>query len=268
MTKRFGYNLLVFVYFERQRRGTAKLVLKKSTCKRIIKLYKKHRKSQISDKVKLLSNFLSSNIISKISAVAEESSTPYMLIDEIVFVIIEQWKLFLLWNKKIKNALIVTVNKNVEVSNDWVASENIFTELTTEYTINYREIGMNTIIFNNGFSYETDGIKYRANGVAKIILTPHLWKQMDKLNNGLEISQYLRNEEIFCYLALEPESNKILDYAFDQLAVLIFNNKKYINEAFVKFKVGVILEFEATVHEQFQLKKISAMKVNSEEKLK
>lgn len=54
-----------------------------------------------------------------------------------------------------------------------------------------------------------------ANGAAKIILTPHLWKQMDKLNNELEISQYLRNEQIFCYLALEPASNKILDYAFD-----------------------------------------------------
>ncbi|WP_256468349.1 hypothetical protein [Spiroplasma endosymbiont of Lariophagus distinguendus] len=40
MTKRFGYNLLAFVYFSNQRRGTAKLVLKKSTCKRIIKIYK------------------------------------------------------------------------------------------------------------------------------------------------------------------------------------------------------------------------------------
>lgn len=268
MARKFGYNLLTFVYFASQRRGTAKLVLKKNTCKRIIKIYKKHKKLEISNKVTLLSNFLSSNIVSKISALADNSVMPHMLIDEIVFVIIEQWKLFLQWNKKIKNGLIITVNKNMEVSVDWVGKENIFTELTTEYTINYREVGMNTIIFNNGFSYEIDGIKYCAHGVTKIILTPSLWKQIDELNNGLMISQYLRNEKIFCTLALEPESNKILDYAFDQLAILIFNNKKYIAEAFAKFKVGVVLEFEAIVHEQFQLKQISAMKVNSEEKLK
>ncbi|WP_342218908.1 hypothetical protein [Spiroplasma endosymbiont of Amphimallon solstitiale] len=73
MTKRFGYNLLAFVYFSNQRRGTAKLVLKKSTCKRIIKIYKKNKNLQISDKVRLLSNFLSSNIVSKISVLAEES---------------------------------------------------------------------------------------------------------------------------------------------------------------------------------------------------
>ncbi|WP_339039985.1 hypothetical protein [Spiroplasma endosymbiont of Andrena trimmerana] len=100
MTKRFGYNLLAFVYFSNQRRGTAKLVLKKSTCKRIIKIYKKNKNLQISDKVRLLSNLLSSNIVSKISALAEESSMPYTLIDEIVFVILEQWELFLQWSKK------------------------------------------------------------------------------------------------------------------------------------------------------------------------
>lgn len=265
MTKRLGYNLLAFVYFSNQRRGTAKLVLKKSTCKRIIKIYKKNKNLQISDKVRLLSNFLSSNIVSKISALAEESSMPYTLIDEIVFVILEQWELFLQWSKKITNALIITVNKNLEFSADWVGNENIFAELITEYTINYKELGMNTIIFNNGFSYERDGIKYSANGIAKIILTPCLWKQLDKLNNSFEISQYLRNEQIFCYLSLEPNSDKILNYAFEQLAVLIFNNKKYVNDAFLKFKVGVVLEFEAVVHEQFQLKQISAMKVNSEE---
>lgn len=264
MTRKFGYNLLAFVYFKNQRRGTAKLVLKKNICKHIIKIYKKNRKLEISNKVALLSNFLNGNIISKISVLAEDSAVPNMLIDEIVFVILEQWKLFLQWNKKIKNGLIVTVNKNVEVSNDWVGKDNIFTELTTEYTINYREVGMNTIIFNNGFSYEVDGIKYCAHGVTKIILTPSLWKQIDNLNNGLAISQYLRNEQIFCILALEPESNKILDYVFDQLAILIFNNKEYITEAFTKFKLGVVLEFEAVVHEQFQLKQISEMKVNSE----
>lgn len=47
-----------------------------------------------------------------------------------------------------------------------------------------------------------------------------------------------------------------------------FNNKKYVNDAFVRFKIGVVLEFEAVVHEQFQLRHISAMKVNSEEELK
>lgn len=107
MARKFGYNLLAFVYFVSQRRGTAKLVLKKSTCKRIIKIYKKHRKLEISNKVALLSNFLNSNIVSKISALAEDSVVPYMLIDEIVFVIIEQWKLFLQWNKKIKIGLII-----------------------------------------------------------------------------------------------------------------------------------------------------------------
>ncbi|WP_339039986.1 hypothetical protein [Spiroplasma endosymbiont of Andrena trimmerana] len=167
--------------------------------------------------------------------------------------------------KKITNALIIIVNKNLEFSADWVGNENIFAELITEYTINYKELGMNTIIKNNGFSYERDGIKYSANGIAKIILTPCLWKQLDKLNNSFGISQYLRNEQIFCYLSLEPNFDKILNYAFEQLAVLIFNNKKYVNDAFLKFKVGVVLEFEAVVHEQFQLKQISAMKVNSEE---
>ncbi|BET39491.1 hypothetical protein [Spiroplasma ixodetis] len=49
------------------------------------------------------------------------------------------------------------------------------------------------------------------------------------------------------------------------MAVLIFNNKKYVNDSFLKFKVGVVLEFEAVVHEQFQLKQISAMEINSEE---
>lgn len=90
---------------------------------------------------------------------------------------------------------------------------------------------------------------------------------MTKLNNALAISQYLRNEQIFCYLSLEPNTNQILDYVFEQLAILIFNNKEYVTAAFAKFKIGVVLEFEAVVHEQFQLQQISAMRVNSEQSI-
>lgn len=265
MAKQFGYNLLAFVYFANQDRGTAKLVLKKKTCKYIIKLYMKNKNLPLSDKVKLLANFLNSNAVCKISAVDTELAILHNLIDEIVFVIIEKWELFLQWNKHITNGLMLTVNKSIELGTDWVANDNSFSNLITTYNITHKELGMNTIIFNNGFSYEIDGFQHLANGIAKIILTPHLWIEINNLNDSLTIAQYLRNEELFCYLALEPNSNNILDYAFDQFATAIFNNKNYINAAFEKFKIGVVLEFKALIHEQFQLQQISAMKLNSDD---
>ncbi|WP_375317748.1 hypothetical protein [Spiroplasma endosymbiont of Virgichneumon dumeticola] len=263
MAKEFGYNLLTFVYLPVQHRGAAKLVITKNTCKKIIKIYRKHRKYEKSDQVRAISNFLNSNTVAKISVAGEVTTIPINLTEEIAFVFIEQWNLFLKWVKTIKYGLIITATKNLNIEIDWVGNNNSFSALKAEYSINNREMGMNTIIFNNGLSYEQYGINYNDKGVSKIILTAKLWKEMSKLNNVLWISEYLRNEQVFCFLALEPNSERILYYAFDQFASLILNNKKFIDESFIKFKVGVVLEFEAAVHEQFQLLKITAMQLNN-----
>ncbi|WP_342276945.1 hypothetical protein [Spiroplasma endosymbiont of Nebria brevicollis] len=264
MAKEFGYNLLTFVYFPVQHRGAAKLVITKNTCKKIVKIYGKYRKCEKSDQVRAISNLLNSNTVAKISVAGEILTIPINLTEEIAFVFIEQWNLFLKWVKTIKYGLIITVTKNLNVEVDWVGNNNSFSAVkAAQYSVNNREMGMNTIIFNNGLSYEQYGTSYSDKGVTKIILTSKLWKEMSKLNNVLGISDYLRNEQVFCFLALEPNSEQILYYAFDQFASLILNNKKFIDESFAKFNVGVVLEFEAAVHEQFQLLKISCMQLNN-----
>lgn len=263
MAKEFGYNLLTFVYFPDQYRGVAKLVVTKTSCKKIVKIYKKYCKYEKSDQVRAISNFLNSNSVAKISAVPENITIPINLVEEIAFVFIEQWSLFLQWVKFVNYGLIITVTKNLSIEVDWVGNDNSFIDLKAQYSINNREVGINTIIFNNGLSYEQYGISYNVKGVTKIILTSKLWKEMSKLNDVMGISDYLHNEQVFCFLSLEPNSQRILNYAFDQFASLILNNKQFIDKAFVKFIVGVVLEFEAAVHEQFQLLKISAMQLNN-----
>lgn len=263
MAKKFGYNLLTFVYFPIQHRGAAKLIVTKNACKKIIKIYKQHYKYEKSDQVRAISNFLNSNEVAKISVAGENATIPINLTEEIAFVFIEQWHLFLKWVKIIKYGLVITATKNLNIEVDWVGNDSSFVALKAQYSINNQEMAMNTIVFNNGLSYEQYGINYNAKGICKIILTSKLWKEMSKLSNVLQISNYLRNEEIFCFLALEPNSQQILNYAFDQFASLILNNKQFVDEAFVKFKVGVVLEFEAIVHEQFQLLKISGMQLNN-----
>lgn len=267
MAKQFGYNLLTFLYLPEQQRGVAKLVLKKKTCKMIVKIYQKNKKLQISDKVKAISNFLSTNMVSKISLsidteITSANNYDSNLLEEIAFIMIEQWHLFLEWIKKITNGLIIVATKILKVGCDWVGDSSFFSNLVSSYCFNHKEMGMNTIIFNNGLSYVQDGINYHVLGVSKIILTPKLWQEIKPLSNVLMITNYLKNERIFCYLSLEPNANTILNYAFDTFAILIFNNKNFIDEAFIKFKNGVMLEFKACIHEQFQLQQIVPMPIN------
>jgi len=262
VTRKFGYNLLTYLYFPTLDRGVAKMVLQKSACKTITKIIRNHKKDCTSDKVRAIATFLNSNVLAKFPNAPENATFFPYLTEEFGFVLLENWELFLLWIKKIRYGLIITVTKNANF-NGWNSSTNRqkFKRLNVSYSYNNKEFGLNTIIFNNGLLIDENGLHYHSQGMAKIILTPKLWKEMKNNNNVQSFNSYLHNEKIFCYLSLEPNSTKILSYAFGQFANLIFNYQHYIDDAFVKFPQGIVLEFETIKHEQFNLKQISQMPI-------
>lgn len=255
-----NFNLLIFLDLISNQNGVARVFLNKLMVKQISNVIKKNHKLVKSQLVKELSDFLKlSDDFFKIQLNSEFQDVPINLLDDLAFILIENFQsLSLFLKNKEKEIIILTLMKNSHVVNesDWIIEHG--REFVTTKTLS-KVYGLNVIAFHEPEAklYELD-TNNKNLGKVKIFVQNNLLQTWINYNDLSTIFSDLKKERIFNSYSFNYNAtlSQISNNAMLNMAQLIYKNLATIKQAADKFPDGLILQFDFDEHEQFKFVKI------------